>query len=454
MRKFTAALLASLCALLLALPALAVSVVNPTGYANDYAGVLSAEAEEYIELGARKVEDATGAKVFFVTVETTKPAALDEYAIELADRLKIGRGGGKRVLTLLSIGDDDFFIADSTGLANDLPDAEYDALWGNIRTDMAAKDYSSACVKCFDALSERILSLYGPKPTVAASPSPTGANKTFAANQPGQTANAQNGVVQPTGSYASDFAGVLSAEAKQHIERNAKALEDATGAQIVFVTVDTTKPSAIDDYAFKLFNTWKIGDAVKNNGILVLLAIGDDDYYTLEGTGLERNLPTEDLSAMWNEYLEPDFAAKDYSSGSVKYFNALFERVSDIYGAGLTIAGGPSVQPTPTIHPAIQAILRMGERESDGFRISGDAILVILFLILVIIIGFSQTKNGRSGGGDGGSTRSWDDDDDSGGWSGGSSDGGGSFTSGSSSSGGGFSGGGGSSRGAGGGRGR
>jgi hypothetical protein len=29
----------------------------------------------------------------------------------------------------------------------------------------------------------------------------------------------------------------------------------------------------------------------------VLLAIGDDDYYTIEGTGLERNLPTSELSA-------------------------------------------------------------------------------------------------------------------------------------------------------------
>lgn len=144
-------------------------------------------------------------------------------------------------------------------------------------------------------------------------------------------------VVQPTGYYASDFASVLSGDAKNHIEVNAKALDRATGAQIVFVTMRTTRPNAIDDYAYALFNSWKIGDAQKNNGILVLLVIGDDDYYTMEGTGLERNLPTSELSTLWNEYLEPDFAAKDYSSASVKYFDALFQRVSDIYGANLSI---------------------------------------------------------------------------------------------------------------------
>ena len=144
-------------------------------------------------------------------------------------------------------------------------------------------------------------------------------------------------VVQPTGYYASDFASVLSGDAKSHIEVNATALERATGAQIVFVTLRTTKPDAIDDYAHALFNAWKIGDANKNNGILVLLAIADDDYYIMEGTGLERNLPPSDLSALWNEYLEPDFAAKDYSSACVKYFDALFRRISDIYGAKLSI---------------------------------------------------------------------------------------------------------------------
>ena len=144
-------------------------------------------------------------------------------------------------------------------------------------------------------------------------------------------------VVQQTGYYASDFASALSADAKNHIEVNAKALENATGAQIVFVTLRTTEPTALEDYTYALFNSWKIGDAKKNNGVLVILAVGDDDYYTMVGTGLERNLPTSDLSALWNEYLEPDFARKDYSTASVKYFDALFTKVASIYGVNLAI---------------------------------------------------------------------------------------------------------------------
>ncbi len=130
---------------------------------------------------------------------------------------------------------------------------------------------------------------------------------------------------------------MLSDEALGHIEVNAKALDDATGAQIVFVTLKTTKPTAIDDYCYKLFNEWGIGDAQKDNGLLVLLAIDDDDYYVMEGSGLERNLPPSELSALWNQHLEPDFARKDYSGGSVKFFDALFERIAGIYGANLSL---------------------------------------------------------------------------------------------------------------------
>ncbi len=117
----------------------------------------------------------------------------------------------------------------------------------------------------------------------------------------------------------------------------------------MFVTVDTTSPNTTFDYALALFNEWGIGDAQKNNGLLVLLAIGDDDYYTIEGTGLERNLPTSELSALWNEYLEPGFAAKDYSAGSIQYFDACSKRWRNLR-ASLSIdnaSGPPTTAPAP-----------------------------------------------------------------------------------------------------------
>ena len=92
--------------------------------------------------------------------------------------------------------------------------------------------------------------------------------------------------------YYLDNANVLSDELKGEIFFANKLLYDACGAQIVVVTVDSTGRDAIDDYAYELFNSWGIGDAAKNNGFLLLLAINDDDYYARTGSGLDRSRNT------------------------------------------------------------------------------------------------------------------------------------------------------------------
>ena len=79
--------------------------------------------------------------------------------------------------------------------------------------------------------------------------------------------------------YYLDNANVLSEALEGEIFFANKLLYDACGAQIVVVTVDSTGRDAIDDYAYELFNSWGIGDAAKDNGFLLLLAIEDDDYY-------------------------------------------------------------------------------------------------------------------------------------------------------------------------------
>ena len=140
--------------------------------------------------------------------------------------------------------------------------------------------------------------------------------------------------------YVYDGANVLTYETEGHIVFCNELLDDACGAQIVFVTVDTVGNESIDDYALALYNDWQIGDARKHNGVLVLLAIDDDDYYALTGTGLDLELSAGILKEYVDEYLEPDFAERDYDEGVRKLFDALFERVADICGADVTLADG------------------------------------------------------------------------------------------------------------------
>ena len=134
----------------------------------------------------------------------------------------------------------------------------------------------------------------------------------------------------PTG-YAYDGANVLSPSTESYIEHTGSALAEACGAEVVVATVDFTDGEDIADYAYDLFNKWGIGDKKKNNGLLILLSIGDENYYAEPGSGLTDVFTGGVLDAMLYDYLEDDFAAKDYDSGVKKVYARAVEILENYY---------------------------------------------------------------------------------------------------------------------------
>lgn len=203
--------------------------------------------------------------------------------------------------------------------------------------------------------------------------------------------------------YVLDQANVLSSETEWRIVYNNDLLYDACGAQIVFVTVDDTDGKAIDDYAYDLFNRWGIGSSSKDNGFLVLMAIDDDNYYALPGSGLEKKLSSGEIKLMLDDYLEPDFAVRDYDAGARALFDALYERISDEYSAGLRAVTPPSGTSASTA----DSRARSGGRESRSPGILsriidaiGDIFIALIVLAIVIVIalfgGFRRRRRRRS----------------------------------------------------------
>lgn len=134
-----------------------------------------------------------------------------------------------------------------------------------------------------------------------------------------------------------DAANVLSEELEGEIYFANKLLTEACGAQIVVVTLDTTGSQAIDVYAYNLLNEWGVGDASRNNGFVLLLAIDDDDYYASTGAGLTGKFPADVIKEFYDAYLEDDFTARNYEAGVRKFFEATFARIAFTYNADVTI---------------------------------------------------------------------------------------------------------------------
>lgn len=135
--------------------------------------------------------------------------------------------------------------------------------------------------------------------------------------------------------YVYDPAGVLSDDTVDHIISLNESLSNQTGGEIIVACISSTGYTDIADYAYEMFNTWQIGDADENNGVLLLLSIGEDDYWCLQGEGLEKTLSSGKIKTILNEYLEPYFAVGDYDSGVRTTFDALIEEFEAAYSVDI-----------------------------------------------------------------------------------------------------------------------
>ena len=138
-------------------------------------------------------------------------------------------------------------------------------------------------------------------------------------------------VVEPTEQfYVADYADVIDEATERIIFEESAKLCDETGAQVVVVTVDFIGESTIEEYARALFNKWGIGDKDKNNGVLLLMVIGEENYWCVQGRGLEDSLPTSSIKDMLDLCLEPDFAKHDYSRGAYLFHSAVCVKLRKI----------------------------------------------------------------------------------------------------------------------------
>lgn len=112
-----------------------------------------------------------------------------------------------------------------------------------------------------------------------------------------------------------DQAGVISATASGEIETKLKDLEDKSGIQLVVATVKSLQGGDIETYANELFRAWKLGEAKKNNGVLLLVAPTERKVRIEVGYGLEGTLTDALSQVIIASAIVPRFKANDYSGG-------------------------------------------------------------------------------------------------------------------------------------------
>ncbi|WP_434558269.1 TPM domain-containing protein [Pseudomonas sp. Z4-20] len=211
-----------------------------------------------------------------------------------------------------------------------------------------------------------------------------------------------------------DSAQMLEPSVRTQLDAQLKAHEQASGEQLVVVTLPDLQGASIEDFGYQLGRHWGIGQQDKNNGALLIVARDDRKLRIEVGYGLEDRLTDAQSSVIINQVITPAFKTGNFNKG-----------ISDGVAAMLVVLGGsPLDEPAPVYSADGQDEGDFIERHPGLFIFL--AMLFILTIFVCQVLGILPSGGGgsrSSGGGFGGAG------------GGGFSGGGGSFGGGGSSGG-------------------
>ena len=169
-----------------------------------------------------------------------------------------------------------------------------------------------------------------------------------------------------------DTANILSADTETYVTNLSVALQQECGAQIGVYTVEYIGNNTMEGYAYEVFNAWGLGDADKDNGVLFLMAPGEDNYWITRGSGVEKQLSVSTLNSIFDSYTEDNWVKGDYDACAQQTAAALTERLCRQYGITMDV----------------DAVGR-GETGSGAAvknNSSGMGMVLIVFAILLVIL--------------------------------------------------------------------
>lgn len=121
-------------------------------------------------------------------------------------------------------------------------------------------------------------------------------------------------IPQPSG-WVNDFANVITQDYHQKLSALIQELEEKTSSEIAVVTIESIAPYNEEDYARLLFDNWKPGKKVKDNGVLVLVAIRERRWRIEAGYGVEGILPDGLCGEIGRNYMVPYLKQGRYAEG-------------------------------------------------------------------------------------------------------------------------------------------
>lgn len=174
-----------------------------------------------------------------------------------------------------------------------------------------------------------------------------------------------------------DQANLLSPEAARKLEQNLTEYERATGHQFALLTVNSLEGTPIEDYSIRVAEAWRLGDAKRDDGLMLIVAKADRKMRIEVGYGLEGAVPDALAARIIRHQLTPAFRQGNFEAGIVQAFDTLMKA-----------AEGESVRVGPP-----------PERDGERGPARLTSLLPVLFWIALLGIGVLSGLGRRRRGG-------------------------------------------------------
>ena len=220
----------------------------------------------------------------------------------------------------------------------------------------------------------------------------------------GVGAQPEDGLPAKPARYVSDRAFVLSEEFVSQLNSRLETFERETSNQVVVALFSKLPPGAeIAQYSTQVFRSWQVGQAGKDNGVVLFVFKDDHKLFIATGRGMEGALPDVTGKQIIESEIVPHFKTGDFAGGIDAGVSAIMAATKGEYhGTGKTANDGKTGS------------------SSSGFSKFWMALLIVYFLwrlfngrrdVMMNRGGYSSYGGGFFGGGGssggGGAGGSW-----------------------------------------------
>ena len=112
-----------------------------------------------------------------------------------------------------------------------------------------------------------------------------------------------------------DQANLLDDGFEGQLEERLRLLEEETGAQVAVLTIPSLEGDPLEDFSIRVVETWKLGRADTDDGVLILVARDERRMRIEVGYGLEGVLTDAQSGRIIDHLMAPRFREGDFNGG-------------------------------------------------------------------------------------------------------------------------------------------